>query len=398
MPKHAWLSFSDANRWLNCLGAKNFTGGIPAREPEEFSAEGTAAHSVREACLKFGFTPYDLVGTKVGAEGFVFNVDREMSDHLMPGIDEVNAFDGRLVVEARVDGTEWLGLDPNGERQEGTLDAAVVGSKLIVISDLKYGQGVAVSPVHNAQQKLYALALWKQVARHISEAKSILIVIDQPRNHAGGGYWSTTIEDLLKWGEWVKQRAALTRRADAPLTAGEAQCRWCPAANVPGRHGGCPEHHRWVAKQIDLKFEDLDKPGPWAPPPYKLLTPERKMQIVRAKKGIEQWLEWVHADAIADGLANRPTPAMKVVDGRRPPQKWRDKQVAQAYLEQVLPEDKVFTQKVITPTQAEAELGIKLPVALVERGSPKPVLVSVDDIRPAKKSIDDKFDEMSDEI
>lgn len=397
--KHAWLAFSDSSRWLYCLGAKNFTEGIPGRETDEYSAEGTAAHSVRETCLRFGFDPYDLIGTKVGADGFTFDVDEEMADYLMPGIDEIRQFDGKLIVETQVDGTEWLGLDPKGERQKGWLDAGVIGTHLYVLDDLKYGKGVAVQAVDNTQQMLYALSLWNQIGRHISDATDFLIIIDQPRNADGGGYWHVTLEQLLKWGEWVKERAALTRRADAPLTAGEKQCRWCPAANVPGRPGGCPEHHRWMAANIELKFAELDrleKVGlDWTPPNYRDLTPERKAHIVRVKTAIVQWLEKLHADLIADGLSNAPTPGLKVVDGRRPPVKWRNPLVAQAYLEQKLPTMKVFKRVLITPNQAVQTLGkgVELPKALIERGEPKPILVPIEDARPRRASVDDKFDD-----
>lgn len=397
--KHAWLAFSDSSRWLHCLGAKNFTQGIPGRETDEYSAEGTAAHSVRETCLRFGFDPYDLIGTKVGSDGFVFDVDEEMADHLMPGIDEIRQFDGKLVVETQVDGTKWLGLDPNGERQQGYLDAGVIGTKLYVLSDLKYGAGVAVQAPDNTQQMLYCLSLWDQIGRHISDATEFLIIIDQPRNHDGGGYWHVSLDQLLKWGEWVKHRAELTKRADAPLTAGEKQCRWCPAANVPGRPGGCPEHHKWMASVIDLRFEALDKAEKagelWKPPHYRDLTPERKSHIVRVKTAIVQWLEKLHADVIADGLSNADTPGLKVVDGRRPATKWRDPIVAQAYLEQKLPTAKVFTKKLITPKQAGSALGkgVELPTALIERGEPKPILVPIEDARPRRASVDDKFDD-----
>lgn len=401
--KHAWLAFSDAARWLHCLGAKNFTHGIPARETDEFSAEGTAAHSVRQACLRFGFDPYDLIGTTVGVEDFRFTVDQEMADHLMPGIDEIREFEGKLFVETQVDGTPWLGLDPKGNHQRGTLDAGVVGSHLTVLSDLKYGEGVAVQAPNNEQQMLYALSLWQQYGRYISTATDFLIIIDQPRNSAGGGYWHVTLKELQAFGESVKERAVLTRAADAPLTAGAKQCRWCPAANVPGRPGGCPAHHAWMADAIGLKFEQMDRDDrvglDWQPPPYGALTPERKAHLVRVKKSIEQWLEKIHADVIADGLANRSTPGLKVVDGRRPKAKWREPGAAQAYLEQRLPLDKVFVKKLVSPAQATKILGkgVTLPVALVERGQPKPVLVSLEDARKSRKTIDEKFEDEDDE-
>jgi hypothetical protein len=395
---------SDAARWIECSGALEATADYPAQGDNEFTAEGTAAHSIREMCLRFGFDPYDFIGTTQRVGPFQFDVDEEMAEHLMPGIDEIREFDGELFVEERVNTTEWVGLDSQGNEQFGTLDCGVVGQKLIFISDLKYGMGVAVQAAKNWQQVLYALAFWRQIARHISSATQFLICIDQPRNHAGGGYWSLSLDEMLALGEHIKVRAALTKIDGAPLTPGDKQCQWCPAANLPGKPGGCTAHHEWMAEQIDMKFDTLDKLDAvgvdWAPPRIHSLTPERKVHIVRVKSTVEKWLEKLHADVIADGLANRPTPGLKVVEGRNPPRKWRDAVPAEAWLEQRLGPDKIFNRKLISPKQSEKLLGKgkEPPNALVERGSPKPILVPLEDARPAVKSIDDKFDAMSDEI
>ena len=394
---------SDAARWIECSGSLQATAGYPIQEENEFTAEGTAAHSIREKCLRFGFEPFDFIGTTARVGSFEFEVDEEMAEHLMPGIDEIRGFDGQLFVEKRVDTSEWVGLDSKGQRQGGTLDCGVVGSKLIVISDLKFGMGVAVQAVRNWQQILYALAFWRQIARHISDAKQFLIIIDQPRNHAGGGYWSVSLDELLAFGEHIKARALLTKIQGAPLTPGDKQCQWCPAANLPGKPGGCTAHHEWMADQIDMKFETIDKLEAigldWTPPKIHSLTPERKAHIVRVKSTVEKWLEKLHADVIADGLANRPTPGLKVVEGRKPPRKWRDLVPAEAWLEQRLGPEKIFNRKLISPTQSEKLLGKgnEPPNALVERGSPKPILVPLEDARPPIKTVDEKFDAMSDD-
>jgi hypothetical protein len=150
MAAHARLGPSDSSRWLNCAGAVNFTKDYP-NEATEFAAEGTVAHWVREQCLDLGFEPFDFVGTKMRADGFMFEVDAEMAEHLQPGIDEIREFDGPLFVERRISLDRWM------PGQFGTLDAGVAGEKLIVISDLKFGEGVPVQAVENTQQMIYAL-------------------------------------------------------------------------------------------------------------------------------------------------------------------------------------------------------------------------------------------------
>ena len=106
-----------------------------------------------------------------------------MADALQPGIDQILEYSGKMFVEERLDLGRWM------PGQFGTLDCGIAGEELIVISDLKYGSGVPVQAVKNTQQMIYALGFWDQFARHITDAKQFLIIIDQPRNAGGGGEW-----------------------------------------------------------------------------------------------------------------------------------------------------------------------------------------------------------------
>ena len=400
MAAHARLGPSDSARWLSCPGSINFTKNYP-NDSSAFAALGTVAHGVREECLDLGFDAYDFTGQTRYADGLKFEVTEEMADHLQPGIDEIRQFDGQLFVEKRLDLGRWM------PGQFGTLDAGVAGQKLIVISDLKYGEGVAVSPVENTQQMIYALGFWDQIAKHITDAKEFLIIIDQPRNAAGGGYWSISLDELLAFGEQLAVKAKLTEDPCAPLVPSSYGCQWCPAANLPGRLGGCPAHHEWLANTIDMKFGDLDEMDAlgldWQPPSIESLTPERRAHIVRQKSMIEKWLDKLHADELATRIAHGPSNGLKAVAGRRPPQKWREESTAEAYLEQRIKDrEKIFTRKLISPSQGEKLLGFKkdehFPSALVDRGEPKPVLVPESDKRPPLLTVDQRFDNETDEL
>lgn len=306
--------------------------------------------------------------------GVTWEVDDEMAEALVEGIDLIREVDGPMFVEKRLDLGRWM------PGQFGTLDCGIAGKDVILISDLKYGRGVAVSAVKNTQQMIYALGFWDNIARHVTDAQRFRIVIDQPRNAAGGGEWEVSLGDLLAFGETLKQKASATLDENAPLCASKAACTWCPAANMPGRQGGCPAHAKWQLDQIELDFEDLDEAAasgtPWAPPPVEGLTPERLVQISLAKSGLEKFLEYAHAKALQHIMDYGPTGGQKVVLGRRPPQKWRNADAAEAFMCQQLPSANPFNKKMKTPTQAAAEIGKKyeIPAALVERGQPKAVV------------------------
>jgi hypothetical protein len=208
----------------------------------------------------------------------------------------------------------------------------------------------------------------------------------------------------LSFGETVRAKAAATMNPDAPLTPSAKACSWCPAANMPGRKGGCPAHHQWMAEQIDLKFSDLDIADElgteWTPPHVAFMTPDRKTHLARIKTSIVNWLEYIHAEVLQERINNGPAFGMKAVHGRRPPRKWSSPEAAEAYLAQTIAEDQIFAKKLISPTQTESILGKGKPIprALVEQGNPKPILVPVEDKRPALQTFDEKFDETDDPL
>lgn len=389
---------SDAARWTRCAKALQFTRDYP-NESTGAADEGTAAHTIREDCLRFGFDPYDFFGRKVKVNGVLYECDEDMCEALTPGIQEIREFDGETFVEYWVDTTEWVGVDENGNPQGGTVDCGVVGKHLTVVSDLKFGRGVPVSPVKNDQQMLYLLAFYHQVVKNIApECADFLIIIDQPRNVAGGGTWSVTLDELEAYGRFIKVRSAAAEDPCAEFTPTKEGCKWCPAANVPGRPGGCPAHAQQAMDDIELSFEDLDNLDilPWTPPNVDALTVERLIKLSTLRTQINQFLEYVQLRAVQHLIDYGPSAGQKAVRGKNPPRKWISESAAEAFLKQRLPADDPYNRKIKTPTQAESILGKghEIPSALVERGQPKPIMVPVEDSRPALVSVENEFDEI----
>ena len=400
MSAHARLGPSDSARWLSCPGSINFTRDYP-NSSSAAADEGTVAHWVREQCLELGFEPYDFIGTKMRLNGVLWEVDEDMAENLVYGIDTAREFDGPMFVEKRLDLGRWM------PGQFGTLDCGIAGEHLIYISDLKFGRGVPVQAAYNTQQMIYALGFWDQIARHITDATEFLIEIDQPRNNAGGGAWRVSLEDLLKFGEELRKKAAATFEEDAPLIASPKACQWCAAANVPGRIGGCPVNAAANLEPIDMDFDDLDGPDLWEPPVVEELSRERLITLSQHKKSIEQFLEYAHARALQYLMDDGPAAGHKAVYGRKPPRKWASTEAAEAFMKQKLSSADPFNKKLKTPSQAEKEVGKKyeIPKSLVEQGQPKPIMVPVEDereaIRPFNDDIedldaDDEFDNLDD--
>ncbi len=326
--------------FMRCPGSVQMSQKVQERRDSAAAAEGTVAHHVMEMCLEFGFEPEDFIGQEITADGFTFEVDGEMADHLRPGIEWVRERPGRLLVEKQVDLGRWM------PGQFGTLDIGIIAPDLITIRDLKYGAGVPVQPERHEPTMAYALALWDNVARHESEATDFLIVIDQPRNDEGGGEWRTTLDELLAFGEELKAAFAVASGEDPPLHAGEKQCMFCDAK------GFCPEYARWSLEQFDMVLDDLDD-DPLTPGDADKFGPERRAAVARNYDLLKKWLDSVHGHVLNDALAGVPTPGLKAVKGRRGPRKWIDARSAEQKLLPLLGEEAMNPPTLKSPTQIE---------------------------------------------
>lgn len=396
---HARLGPSGAHRWLFCTGSVNAEEGMKDTAGL-FAAEGTAFHEWAADCLEIGLEPQDLYGAEMEVEGFHFIMSEDMGRHMVSGLERVRreAENSTLYVETLVDTSRWLGPD-----QFGTADVIIVQRyrKRIVIFDWKYGRGVPVGAKNNAQLKLYALgaiAFLNEQGIYPTNDWEVLTIIEQPRHHLGGGEWKTTVGDLLAFGEWAGQQAAETRRPDAPRTAGEEQCEYCKAK------ARCQTFADWNYETMQFEFDEeaaeLDVAQPL--PDILTLSPEHRVAIYRNKSLIEKWLKAIHASLLVDYSRGDPTPGLKMVDGRMGKREYKPGHLDEIVetLEDYL-EDMAYEKKLLTPAKAEAALGRKTYekalAKFVRQGDPKPALVAADDVRPARQTLDEKFDEDGEE-
>jgi hypothetical protein len=379
---------SGADTWFNCPGQPHFTAKLE-NKAGEYAAEGSVAHSIRQACLELGMEPWDFVGQTIQHDGYSFEVTTDMASFLQGGIDRVRSFEGALHVELSVDLSAWL------PGQSGTLDAGIVpppGSKTVVISDLKYGSGVSVSPVMNTQQMIYALGFYDNVVRHHNpDVDEFLIIIDQPRIAAGGGEWRVSLKELRDFGKKLKAAGKAALDPKSPRIAGEKQCHWCIGKAT------CPEFHAWNMRLIALEFDQLDEKESMEKldiGEVQMMTKERKSIIARHKGIIEKWLQVIYDEILADAVEGRPTPGVKAVMGRQGNRAWANMEQAEATLFDLLG-DRAFNKKLISPAQVEKMVDgtdRDLLRPLVKRGEAKPVLVPDTDDRPAILPMGDLFD------
>lgn len=351
---------SSAYRWIACPGSVRMEDGLPD-QTSVFAAEGTAAHFVAEQCLKYGYQAKRFIGQIVyvhdsraefepfheKAQGF--EVTYEMVDAVQVYLDEVrshvNPAEGdELHVE------QWLTL-PEIPNYGGTADAIVHKhkAKKLVVLDLKYGRGVAVSPEGNPQALSYAAMAARRFHNHpINEVE---VVIVQPRAEGPGvKRWVIDFLDLFDWTGELIEAAARTEQPDAPLDPG-SHCKFCKAAAI------CPALQWKVAEEAVADFADDGSVILSDPTSF---TPQRLARVLENAGLIEDWVNRVREYAHSLAESGVTIPGWKLVQ-KRAIRKWEDEEAAEAFLlgELDLTRDQIFEEKIKSPAKIEAVLGRK---------------------------------------
>jgi hypothetical protein len=375
MTAHAKLSASGSHRWLACPASVEAERSI-ADKSSPHAFEGTVAHELAEVALKSNTDADEWVG-KVMPETHA-EITQEMADHVQEYINYVryhippNAY---AAYEVRVDFSDWV---PEGF---GTCDALIIAGDTMHVIDLKYGQGVQVSPVDNSQGMLYALGAYAQCAG-IVDIQKIIITIVQPRcNPDIFESWEISIEQLLAWGEYAKSRALMCGLPDAEFNPGEKQCQWCKAKAT------CTALAAFTSDVIMNQFDEVEELTP-----VNRLTDEQLGKALSAKKLIISWLDAVE-DVVVERLGSGVAfDGYKLVAGKSNRQ-WSNEGAVENDIYELLGED-AYTKKLVSPAQAEKIVGKKRASEIakfVVKPQGRPTLAKSDDPRPAVNITADDF-------
>lgn len=375
MTAHAKLSASGSHRWAHCPGSVKAEEGIADRSSIA-ADEGTAAHELAELVLTQGGACHDWIGRPL-IESNAHTVDQEMADYVQQYVDYVKSHSGQHEYEQQVDFSEWV---PGGF---GTADALVLDGSTLRVIDLKYGKGVQVDAFENTQGLLYALGAVSDY-EYLAEIELVVICIVQPRKD-NISEWSLTKDELLKWGEWLSQRASEALSDDAPRVPGDDQCKFCKAMAT------CPALAKLTHDVIATDFDNIDQ---IANPDT--LNDSQLAAALAAKKLIVSWFDAVEQHAFEKLERGESFPGFKLVEGRSLRQ-WGDEAIAEQTLVELLDQD-AYDRKLLSVAKAEKALGKKRASTiadLVTKPRGKPVIVPESDKRPAIGASEDDFENIA---
>ena len=372
---HAPLSPSGGDRWINCPGSIRLTEGLPDTS-SEFAEWGTQCHELGELALRARFhgekvnfsQTKEHIDSETGEIRRVPKWDKEhfaavsqYRDYIQDLINKHGQGETPVVIiERRVKFRRWV---PGGF---GTGDCILFfpQKKLVVVVDLKGGEGVLVFAENNSQLKFYAAGAM-DLLEHICDVERVVLSICQPRRDHFDE-WEIAAGELLSWLEEIRPVAEEAFAGSSRLVAG-THCQFCKA------EARCPQRTR-------VALELFEQPA--------LLGPERIAELLPKLPLIEAWAKKLQVYAF-DQAVNHGVrfTGYKLVAGRAT-RRWSDpKRVAEVLIEDGLKPADIWEQKILGITDAEKLVGKKHRVfELAVKGEAKPALVPDSDKRAEWRS------------
>lgn len=350
---HSSLGASSAARWMACPGSINLSRGIPDTGSAA-AREGTAAHALAELALTKKQDPILWLGMKLGDAGDEVEVDENMVDFVRTYVEHCHSIAAKakhVWIEQRFN---LSALNPPAP-MFGTADhvAYIADLQRLVVSDLKYGQGVVVEAKGNKQLRYYGLGavLSPEVAG--LPIKDVQLFIVQPRAaHAEGVIRSDLVpyDELVGFANDLMDAARATLSPTAPLVAG-SHCKFCKAS------GACPAQLARAEEAAMVEFSKV--PFAAMPPAPETLTDEQIVRTLSVLPIIEDWASSVRAFAKGKLERGEAMPGFKLVP-TRPTRKWTDEATALQALEAMgFQKEDLMVTALKSPAQVEKVVGKK---------------------------------------
>lgn len=375
MRKHAILSPSSAERWLNCTPSARMEEKFPDKT-SVYASEGTLAHSLGELILRrytkqISEAQFEKEISAIEQNDqyseSMYDYAEQYASYVLEQLYEAQGHtpDAKLLLEYRLDMTEWV---PEGF---GTGDAVLLADNVMHLTDLKYGKGVAVSVVRNRQMMLYALGALHSFG-FLYDVDTVRLTIFQPRID-NISTWEISVEELYKWAEKeLKPLAEKAFKGEGEFVPGP-HCGFCKAKAI------CKALYN---ENMEVAKHDFADPA--------IVTDTEITEVLSKAKQITDWLKAVEEYALAEALKGKQWPGYKVVEGRSNRKYSDEDKVKSALTDAGYSDDDILTIKLQGITAITKLLGKSKFTTLVEpllvKPPGAPTLVPESDKRPAYDS------------
>jgi len=360
--KHAVLSASSSERWLNCTPSARLCEAYEDKG-SDYAAEGTDAHTLCEYRLKQALgIPADNPIEDLGW----YNEEMEecaaaYTAYVLEVLETAKqtCADPTVLIEQRVDFSRWV---PDGF---GTADCIIIADGVMNICDYKHGKGVEVSAEDNPQMRLYALGAL-EIFDDIYDIEEVRMTIFQPRK-ANVSVSETEKSALYRWADTdLYEKAELAFEGKGEFHCGE-WCRFCKAK------AECRER---AEANMELAQYDFQAPA--------LLDDAEIAEILSKVDALIAWATDVKDFALQQAVSGKDWPGWKLVEGRSN-RKYTSEEAVAAAVEEAGFDP--YDRKVLGVTAMQKLLGKsrfeELLAPYIEKPQGKPTLVPETDKRPA---------------
>lgn len=292
--KHAVLSASSSERWLNCPPSARLCEAYEDKG-SDYAAEGTDAHALCEFRLKqaLGIPADDPIENLTWyneemedcAAGYAAYVSELLETAKQTCADPV------VMIEQRVDFSRWV------KEGFGTADCIIIADGVLNICDYKNGQGCLVLAERNPQMMLYALGAL-EIFDGIYDIDTVRMTIYQPRK-SNISVYEMDKADLYEWANSeLTQKAQLAYEGQGSFSCGE-WCRFCKAK------AECRER---AEANLALARYEFQTPA--------LLADEEVADILGKVDALTAWASDVKEYALQQAISGTAFPGWKLVEGR----------------------------------------------------------------------------------
>lgn len=370
MAKHAVLSASSSERWLNCPPSARLCEAYEDKG-SDYAAEGTDAHTLCEYRLKqaLGIPVEDPIENlswyneemEECAAGYAAYVVELLETAKQTCSDPV------VMIEQRVDFSRWV------KEGFGTADCILIADGVLNIVDYKHGKGVEVCAEGNTQLSLYSLGAL-EIFDDIYDIDRVCVHIFQPRKSNVVSFMMDKA-DLYEWADTeLTEKAQLAYEGQGSFSCGE-WCRFCKAK------AECRER---AEANLALARYEFQSPA--------LLDDEEIADILSKVDALTAWASDVKEYALQQAVSGKEWTGWKLVEGRSN-RKYTSESAVAATVEGAGYDP--YERKVLGVTAMQKLLGKsrfeELLAPYIEKPQGKPTLVPESDKRPAMNTAKNDF-------